>query len=532
MRKTIIWLLLIAVFSSHCHYYRLREGDSKVNSVPMINQEGTYAHVIVHIGNAYWELINPRRIEKGIVGKPIPVSQEVSFFYQKALLNKNFRAAKDKKYSLDQLHIFVSEVQKKEDELFIPLEKIEKVQVLDQNKGLTTLSYATIAGMSSVAAMTVFLIIACGCPHSYEFNGKDWIYTNTLFTGAMNPKLERFDYKKIPDFQPNSSICEFQIKNEENETQFTNQLKLIAVYNNSNKEIVTDLSGNFFEINKSIYPSKVTDDYRNSYLEVVKEEDSIAYSFQSSAEDNFSNIYASFNSEKFTPETKVIISAKNTNWSGFLYHEFTKLFGASFSGWVKSNARKSKRKLLKNIDKSGIRLIVQIQDRNKWINLENIDLVGDVNFNKVAISIPKKYLAQKQINLRLRSGFNFWEIDQLALAECSSNSLEILSYDAVFKNDEKGTNAFNVKFDDDKYLVHNQGEKPFELTFEGLKTRHRSLFLKSKGYYRTNVKYSGRPDLKKLIEINKYGGLSSFSKEKYIQLNRLNSFISSMSREY
>ena len=70
------------------------------------------------------------------------------------------------------------------------------------------------------------------------------------------------------------------------------------------------------------------------------------------------------------------------------------------------------------------------------------------------------------------------------------------------------------------FPVHLGGKR----RLEGLKTKNRTLFLVSKGYYRTNLRHEGKPDIKKLLEINKAGGLSMFSQEKYEQIFQLNSF--------
>jgi hypothetical protein len=220
----------------------------------------------------------------------------------------------------------------------------------------------------------------------------------------------------------------------------------------------------------------------------------------------------------------LILSAKNTKWSGYLYHEFTTLFGSVFDDWVKSNAKKSKKQLMKNIDKAGILLNVEVLDGKVWKNIEQIDLVGDVNYNKIAINIPDKYLKNKSLKIRLRSGYHFWEIDHLVLAETSGEKLEKVTYNAIVSGEKNSGLSTKLAENDSDYLIHREGDEPINISFEGLKTQNRTLFIVSKGYYRTHLKHEGKPDLRKLLEINKEGGLSAFSMEKYEQILRLNSF--------
>jgi phage pi2 protein 07 len=62
-----------------------------------------------------------------------------------------------------------------------------------------------------------------------------------------------------------------------------------------------------------------------------------------------------------------------------------------------------------------------------------------------------------------------------------------------------------------------------------LKTNsERTLYLKSKGYYKTVQNFEGKPQWNQLLSINKRGGLSHFSKAKFEDWNEMASIVSEL----
>lgn len=513
MSKQFIWLMIVAIFSTHCNIYHLHRGFNESNEIESYIDNGEVKHVIIHIGNAYWELQSVQKVPGGLSGNLVPLATDVDFYYKLALSRGNFKASNIERAGLLQLHIFTNEVTKNGEQTFVPYNKIQFVQLIDKNLGLSALKVTAIAAGVFVVAYGALLLIACNCPHTYQFDGNSWIYTNTLFTGAMNPVLERYDIKQIPDFRPSSSTCQIQLKNEEEETQFTNFLEMVAVYHQKNEKVVANQKGTFAVYTEEINPLSAMDDEGTSQLAVITEKDETSFDFRSVDKVGFSNLYLTFDRSQLSPSSNLIIAVKNTAWSGYLYHEFTKLFGSFYSKWVRSNARKTKKQLDKNIQKAGIYLSVEMKDGGKWKKLENIDLIGEVNYNQLAIPIPQTKSAEDNIQIRLKSGFNFWETDRVFMANTTPAS-NVKRYTA----DVDGSEDMSSKLaaNDAEYLIHKEGEKPYSITFAGLETdQSRTLFLRSKGYYKSSKSYSGKPDWKKLIQINSVAGLSNFSKDEF-----------------
>ena len=520
MNKLTTWFLTLLMFLNSCTYYRLRQGSPKDYYVGLEESEMRASRVFVHIGDAYFELHNWKKTDDKITGTLSPVPQEIDFYYQMALSKRTFNASKNERYLLQQLHLFLPTIYIENIEITFSINQIEKVQLLDKNVGLTTLSWSATGVGAVTGGMAIFLLIACSCPHVYMNDGQNWFFSNSMFTGAMNPTLERYDFKKIADFQPESKSLELEIRNEEKEIQFTNLLKLIAVYHKQDEEIVSTSKGEFVSVIKTLQPKQLSSDIGYLRQDFFKANNN-SFAFDEQDKTGFSNLQAVFEVGNLE-NPHLILGLKNQKWGGYVYYEFTKLFGEYFQKWVNSNSKKNNKELEKNIEKAGILLQVEVFENGKWKAIEKLNLVGEAKFEKIAIHIPKKHLKNKDLTLRLRSGFKFWEINSLELASISSDFITIDELDAKVVNSDNEIQSNALNANDSNYLIHKEGDAPYTIKFEGLKTNsHRTLFLKSKGYYKTIRNFDGKPNWLELLAINKKGGLSKYSKEKHDEWRQL-----------
>ena len=522
--KSICWLLIVAIFTSQCQMYHIREvnNDDFLRN-PRNTQKLSY-HLIVHVGNNMVEMVNPMMTENGLTGNTIPVSIQLASLYQYALNKPNFKANKQNRPYLNQLHLFVSEAQSTDTKITLSYGDLEKVQILDKNIGLTTLSTIAITAPSLFIAFVGFLMIACNCPHAYVLNGNTWEYTNTLFTGAVHPELERYDIKHLADYRPESHSFLLQLKNEEDETQYTNELKLVAVYHPKGAKVVADQSGNYFAVQHSQAPYHVKNDEEEIASNLIAFDDDETFKFETSDKSDFSHLYASFKTKDMSNKSHLIIRAKNNSWGAYVYHKFAELFGEKYDNWVSNNSSKNKAQLDKSLNKTGILMDVEVYHNKRWKKIDQLQLVGEKGFNNIAVKVPEEFLNDETLQIRLKAGFRFWEVDQVVLAETDSQGLEVEEYSAVATNDAFLNAGDQIATDDDSYFIHQKGDAPLSLSFEGLKALPRTLFLKSKGYYRNHKSFEGKPDYLTLLGINRKGGLSAFSRAQFQEMMVLNRY--------
>ena len=203
-----------------------------------------------------------------------------------------------------------------------------------------------------------------------------------------------------------------------------------------------------------------------------------------------------------------------------MYNEFSKLFGKYYDNWVKKNQKKSKEEVLANMKETGIPLVVSIKQGEDWIDIETIDLIGDVNYNSLVIPIDQKLLTNELIEFRIRSGFMFWQLDYMAMdfSAPADISIQYLSPSMALGNGVIDYKA-SLNNDDDNYMEHLVTGDSTEIKFESLKysaSQSRTIILHSKGYYLPQKEYEGKPDKEELATFKEEAGLSRYSKKLYV----------------
>ena len=175
----------------------------------------------------------------------------------------------------------------------------------------------------------------------------------------------------------------------------------------------------------------------------------------------------------------------------------------------------------------GIKLLVEVKRNNVWETLSEIDLIGDVTYKSLAVPIDVESL--ENLEIRLRSGFHFWEVDYLGLAHESENiAIKINDLTpTIATNSQSESQLDKLQGTDEKYLISTPDNASTVVTFENIPLPNlgkRSLFLEANGYYLIQKQYTGKPNYKRLSKFKKPGELSRFSKEQYTEFQKKFSF--------
>lgn len=185
------------------------------------------------------------------------------------------------------------------------------------------------------------------------------------------------------------------------------------------------------------------------------------------------------------------------------------------------NATKTKEEREKWMLDQGIQLIVEIRQGEGWTLIDEIDLVGDINFHTLVV--PLEFAENlTTADIRIRSGFMFWELDYAAMDFSANAEVQKHVFNPVSVIKQDGLNYRDaVLFDDSVYLNHMEAESATVVTFEGLpvdQSLNRTIFLRGKGYYVSNKTYSGKTHRSELQQFLKPGELSRYSKSLLLDL--------------
>ena len=214
------------------------------------------------------------------------------------------------------------------------------------------------------------------------------------------------------------------------------------------------------------------------------------------------------------------MQVKNTEWSGYVYHEFTKLFGSYYDNWVAKNQRKKSREEMESDQKKhGLPLVISVKKGDEWVDIEAIDLVGSISYNGLAVELPQELLNGEQLEVRIRSGFMFWKLDYLALDFSANDGYELQKLKPSIANGNRDKDFIaELSFDDEAYMDHPLFGDSTYVEYHGLNVnseKQRTLILHSKGYYIPLAEYDTKMERKELAKFKANGELSRFSQELF-----------------
>ncbi|MDX1350448.1 MAG: hypothetical protein R3279_09385 [Putridiphycobacter sp.] len=526
--QRIAVLLLISFLMSGCKYYKIKTHQPANDPIAHIlskesissNYRYITPHYFLHVGEQFWTIEGVTINDKLITGtKLTPVDSIYSHYYERALNRKFLVPSSDLGY-INQVHIFVDEFALDEASMVsIAIKDVTKVDMMKKDNFATGASVILTAVAAGTVALGVFLAIACNCPHTYVFDGEQYHYNNTLFTGATSESLERNDYKLLPDYFPTANLYQLMIKNEQHEIHHTNLLELIVVTHADHTRILTDQRGEVYTVSEEFRPLSATTDNGVDVAQLVGYEDGYGYEFDQNGSEDFANVYATFKAPANKASVKLLIKAKNTEWSGVVNKEFSQLFGNKYDEWNKKANKRSAEEVESYRNSVGINLMVAVKQNDQWIDVETIHLIGDVSFNTLVVNLQEQYITSETIEIRLRSGFKFWSVDYIAMDVTAPENVKVQRLQpavAIQNNqlDVKDALAGN----DGVYMVHPNNTDSTIVTFKSLETNEngsRTLFLHSKGYYLIMDEFEGRPNRAALAKFKDPHELTRYSKELY-----------------
>lgn len=547
----LIWLT--GIISSCGTYYQLsavKYGMEK-RLFNELNVENTI--VFVHVSNEMFQLkdvtLNNKNILQGTITPTNPAEEAFytrinetyskKMHFKKDLVIQSREKAKQEEIQVDtllldentaieestfdngiihQIHLHTNSLSNIDNKISLDLKDLIHVTFFKKNSNAGSGVKVVVTTILSLGLLSIILIgIACNCPHVYVQNGDSFEYTNTLFTGALSKQLERFDYKNLQDYHPEKSSLFMQIKNEDEERQFTNLLGLKVAYHDASFQVMNDKFGNLYSIASPQNANRAFDQEKIDQSELISTDNESYFTFDSPSKSGLVSADLSFNKPTDISNAKLILNLKNSDWAGYVHQKFLENIGDYQKEWIESNSKKSTSELQNAFKKGGIPLVVYVKKKNKWIEIETIQPIGNAGDQSVVIPIDPKLLTDSSIEIRLQSGFKFWDLDYVAMDFSKQQAFEVQHISPSFVSGEE-SNLKSLLSNDEAYLTTESHSEPISVRFDGLQTnKTRSFFLESKGYYIRQKMETSQPKWMELAKISRKNGLGRFSQETFLK---------------
>ncbi len=414
----------------------------------------------------------------------------------------------------------------------LSLDKVQKIEVLEKDKGRTTGSYIVGAIGYTVGAVIVasiiILALKSSCPFVSAYDGNEFSLQGEIYGGAIYPQLCRNDYIKLNMLPNANGSLQLKISNELKERQFTDLAELMVITHDKNSKILSDEKGNLYNIEKPEPPISAQMNMNKNVLEpLLKVGDNQLLHFDDTLSDATDNeLTLQFYKPLEAQKANLVLSLKNSYWLDYLYGKMAEGFGSYYNTFIKQQYTKPVAELEKWTQEQQLPLQISIKTAAGWQKITALTTIGPLTTREIVVPISLETVLQPFTEIKLSSGFMFWEIDYAAIDYSVNKSFTVQQLSPFSAVDETGKNVLDKLLSaDGNYL-----EQPLPGTVTTISYhfspipagKTQTYILHTKGYYEHVRDFQGGPNLVFLEQFKKPGGFPKFSMAMYKKLSNTN----------
>ena len=438
------------------------------------------------------------------------------------------KASNNQSYLLNEVHLYAGEYTDLGNQrISVPVSAIEKIEIYDRDTA-TTVGTWILGGLGVAAAIyllmaIIVLIFKESCPFVYMYDGESYRFAGEIFSGAIQPGLERFDYLRLNGFKAVGDDYILKVTNEIKEIQHINLAQLKVVDHPEGTEVLMDKYGRVHTISDPAMATTVQTLTGTDISEMVDKVDDIAYPFNATSGTihTMDGVVLLFDKPADCNQAKLIIRAKNSLWLEHVTAEFHHLFGSKYEKFSKRQSERPPDFLRQMMLNQGLPLSVYIEKDGEWVFSDYYEIAGPMAFRDDVLEINLNGIQGETVRVKLESGFMFWELDYAAIDLTADLPVAVTTVSADEAIDEKGLDISSfIRTDDQLYYVQPEIGNEAILTYNvpEISTVNRTVFLESKGYYHILRDQEGRPDIQMAKSFRTPGRMQQFSKELYERL--------------
>ncbi|MCX6567493.1 MAG: hypothetical protein NT147_00380 [Candidatus Aminicenantes bacterium] len=394
----------------------------------------------------------------------------------------------------------------------IPFSDVQQVWIRKSDTGRSVLAGAgliaagvVVVGLISVLAFA-HLLNAESCPFIYSWDGEEYVLDAEPYGAAISEGLKRTDWVELSNLREVDGEYRVLLTNELDETQYTDELKLVAVDHAPGAKIAPDLAGGFHTFSSPRPPVSAVDQNGRDILPFVAKCDKALW--QSALEEKNPDDGGEFRDELVfefpkpvgAKRVKLLANAWTTQWGSLSAGKFLELYGSSLPEQyedIDGHGPMYGRILSWMATEELYTLKVWVETPGGWKARAMIMGGAPVITKDKAYAFDVGDIPGETLRIKLRPPVNFWMVNSLAVdygEEAPVHGTELAAEKAV---DHTGRDVrATLAATDGSYLESpNAGERT-ELVFAAPPIKDglaRTVFVKASGYYKIHLNAMGEP---------------------------------------
>lgn len=394
----------------------------------------------------------------------------------------------------------------------VPLSDVQQVWIRKTDPGKALL--LTLGGVA-IASVIVFAVAMAqashdikegSCPFVYSWNGAEYALDAEPYGAAISEGLKRTDWIELSELREAGGKYRILLANELDETEYTDELKLVAVDHAPGIRVAADLAGRFHAFADPVAPMRAFDQQGRDILPFVAKNDRAFWlsplgEKDPAGEGEFRDeLVLEFPKPAAAKQARLLANVWTTAWGSRSAGMFLGHYGSSLpEKYAEVDAHGPMYSRLVNwmMTEELSALKVWVETPGGWKTRAMI--LGGAPF----ITKDKAYVLNiadvpgETLRLKLRPPVNFWMVNSLAVDYGEDPAVGFSELAAERAVDHSGRDARDVLASTDRsYLESPRRGEQTEIVFsvpplvEGLE---RTLFVKASGYYKVHIDATGEP---------------------------------------
>jgi hypothetical protein len=394
----------------------------------------------------------------------------------------------------------------------VPFADVQQVWVRMVNGTRTLVAVVTVIG----AAVAVLYVVALAslehsmeegsCPFVYSWNGREFVLDAEPYGAAISEGLKRTDRIELTDLREDGGKYRILLANELNETQYTDELKLVAVDHAPGLLVAADLAGRFHTFSNPLPPARAFDQHGRDITASVAKSDRFLWlspldEKNPDGQGEFRDeLTFEFSKPAGAKQARLLANVWTTSWGSRSAGLFLEQYGSSLpEKYAEVDAHGPMYSRLVNwmANEELAALKVWVETPGGWKSRAMI--MGGAPFvtKDRACLLDVGDVPGDILRLKLRPPVNFWMVNALAVSYGEEEAIQVRELAAERAVDPSGRDVKSLLAAMDRSYLEsaNRGEQT-ELVFPappvpaGLE---RTVFVKASGYYKVHVDATGEP---------------------------------------
>ena len=353
------------------------------------------------------------------------------------------------------------------------------------------------------------------CPFIYSFDGEKYIFDAEPYGGAICQGLKRTEWCGLENLKEINGQYKILVLNELNETQYTDELKLVIVDHPKGVKVVPDASGKIYTVSQPITPTQAYDQKGRDLLPSISENDWkfwVARTEEKNPErkeDLRDELIFEFPKPEGATKAKLLFNGGNTLWGSQALKLYLDLYGNKVSEWyeeINNFGPAFFRMVNMHVKEELYSLKIRVEAEDGWKSKALIIGGGPFISEEKIYALDISDVTGDTLRIKLTPPAAFWIINHIAVDYTEDLPITVTEIGVVETGDYKEQEVREtLTLEDNNYLVMPDIGDRAALTFRSPPQSYgmdRSVFVKASGYYDIHLKSEGEPQLELLYKLH------------------------------